>query len=97
MLPDPRHRGLTTMRTLFTYFLNGELRREHEVQGTPRQTYTNSVPDQHSLYPVRQHTLAFYTKCVTPVGQLLALARWGLVINVCLWIIMVNSEPEETA
>ncbi len=27
---------------------------------------TNSVPDQHSIYPGGQHTLAFYTKCVMP-------------------------------
>ncbi len=62
------------MLPLFACFLNWELRREHEVHGTPGQAYTNLVPDQHSLYPVRQHTLAFYTKCVTPVGQLLALS-----------------------
>ncbi len=30
--------------------------------------YTNSVPDQPSLYPDGQHTLAFYIKCVPPVG-----------------------------
>ncbi len=29
--------------------------------------YTRSVPDQHSVYPVGQHTFAFYTT-VTTVG-----------------------------
>ncbi len=29
---------------------------------------TNSVPDQQSLYPDGQHTLAFYIKCVPTVG-----------------------------
>ncbi len=28
------------------------------------QAYTNSVPDQQSLYPDGQHTFAFYTNCV---------------------------------
>ncbi len=30
------------------------------------------VADQQSLYPDGQHTLAFYIKCVPPVGLLLA-------------------------
>ncbi len=38
------------------------------------QVNTNSVPDQQSLYPDGQHTLAFYTKCVQPVGPALLLA-----------------------
>ncbi len=37
--------------------------------GTPSEAYTNSVPDQQSFYPDGQHTLAFYIKCVPPVGQ----------------------------
>ncbi len=37
--------------------------------------YTNSVPDQQSLYPDGQHTLAFDIKCVPPVGQLSLLFR----------------------
>ncbi len=37
--------------------------------GTPNQAYTNSVPDQQSLYPDGQHTLVFYIKCVQPVGH----------------------------
>ncbi len=27
-----------------------------------------SISNQHSCYPVGQHTFVFYTKCVTPVG-----------------------------
>ncbi len=34
------------------------------------EAYTNSVPGQHSLCPFGQRILAFYTKCVTPVEQL---------------------------
>ncbi len=37
--------------------------------GTPSKAYTNSVPDKQSLYPAGQHTLAFYIKCVPPVGH----------------------------
>ncbi len=33
-----------------------------------RYSFTNSVPEQPFLYPVGQHTLALYTKCVTPVN-----------------------------
>ncbi len=33
---------------------------------TPSKANTNSVPDQHSIYPGGQHTFAFYTKWVTP-------------------------------
>ncbi len=36
--------------------------------GTPSKAYTNSAPDQQSLYPDGQHTLAFFIKCVPPVG-----------------------------
>ncbi len=64
--------GLTTMRTLFICSLNWELTKEHGVDGAPGKAYTNSVTDQHSLYPGRQHTLAFFTKCATPVEQELA-------------------------
>ncbi len=35
---------------------------------TPSETYTNSVLDRNSLHPGEQHTLAFYSKCVAPVG-----------------------------
>ncbi len=42
--------GLTTMLTLFTCSLKWELRRERSVCGTPGQTYTSSVPDEHYLY-----------------------------------------------
>ncbi len=33
--------------------------------GTLSKAYINSVPDQRSLYPVRQNALAFYTKRVS--------------------------------
>ncbi len=36
--------------------------------GNPSYAYTNSVPDQQSLYPDVQHPLTFYIKCVPPVG-----------------------------
>ncbi len=36
--------------------------------GTQSQAYTTSVPAQQSLYPDGKHTLAFYIKCVLPVG-----------------------------
>ncbi len=45
--------------------------------GTPSYAYTNSVPDQQSLYPDGQHTLAFYIKCVPPVGQPLSSFRYS--------------------
>ncbi len=61
--------GLTTMRTLFTCFLNWEYRRGHEVYGTRSQAYTNSIPDKHPLCPDGQHTLAFYINCVPLAGQ----------------------------
>ncbi len=58
------------MRTLYMHvcLLNWELTRNHGADGAPGLVYTNSVPDQHSLYPGGQHTLALFTKCVTPVG-----------------------------
>ncbi len=37
--------------------------------GAPSQAYTNSVPDQQSLYPDGQHTLAFHIKRVPLVGH----------------------------
>ncbi len=51
--------------------------------GTPSYAYTNSVPDQQSLYPDGQHTLAFYIKCVPPAG-LHAVVRVGGVSVVTL-------------
>ncbi len=44
----------------------GNLNRSKGTNGTPSKAYTNSVPDQHSIYRGGQHTLAFYTKCVMP-------------------------------
>ncbi len=41
------------------------------------------VFDEHSVYSVEQHTFAFCTKCVMPVGLRAAFAydRWGLITN----------------
>ncbi len=50
--------------------INWDLRREHGVHGTPGKAYTISVSNQHLLY-----TIAFYTMCVTPAGQVLLLLR----------------------
>ncbi len=36
------------------------------IYGTPSEAYTNLVPDQQSLHPDGQFTLAFYTKWVMP-------------------------------
>ncbi len=48
----------------------GNLNRTKGTNVAPSKAYTNSVPGQHSIYPGGQHTLAFYTKCVMPQGQL---------------------------
>ncbi len=65
MLPGPRHRGLTTIRTLLIWSLNWELRRVHGVYGTPGKAYSNLAPGQHTFYRVGQHT---FTKRMTPVS-----------------------------
>ncbi len=57
------------MRTAFLTPVVGNVNRSKETNGTPSKAYTNSVPDQHSLYPDGQHTIAFYTKCVPPLGR----------------------------
>ncbi len=75
MLPGLRHRWLTTMWTLFTFFLNWKLRSERGVYGILGQAYTALVPDQRSLYPGGHHTLTFYTKCVTPMELGVLLSR----------------------
>ncbi len=41
-------------------------------QGVHYHAYTNSVPDQQSLYFDGPDTFAFYIKNVPPVGQLLS-------------------------
>ncbi len=51
------------MRTVCFTPVVGNLNRSNGNNGAPSQAYTNSVPDQHSIYPGGQHTLAFYTKC----------------------------------
>ncbi len=50
--------GLTAIRTLYIFFLNWEITREHGVDGAPDKTYTNSIPDQRSFYPGGQCTSA---------------------------------------
>ncbi len=57
------------MQTLFTRFLNWELRKGHGFYGIPGKAYTSLVPGQHSEYPGSQHTLVPQTKRVTPVRQ----------------------------
>ncbi len=39
------------------------------MYGTLSKACTNSIHDQHSLYPGGQHTLLFNYNCVKPVGQ----------------------------
>ncbi len=46
---------------------------EQGPYGTPSKAYTDSVPDQQSLYPDGQLTLASYINCVPPVGLLVNL------------------------
>ncbi len=61
--------GVTTMWMVFTRSLNWECRRmEHAGCGTPGKAFTHSVPDKHSLYPVGQHSFAFFTKRVMSMG-----------------------------
>ncbi len=43
------------------------MKKEPGAHDTPRQSYTNSVPGQHSLYTVGQHTFALFAKYVIPV------------------------------
>ncbi len=45
---------------------NWESGGEHGPYGTLSYAYTNSVPEQHALYPSDQY---MDTKCVMPVGQ----------------------------
>ncbi len=45
-----------------------ELRRGHRVCDTSGKAYTNSVPENHSLYSGEQQTFSLSTKSVTPVG-----------------------------
>ncbi len=42
----------------------------------PRHT-----PTQFQTYPDEQHTLAFYIKCVPPVGRVLLLRKWVLTMS----------------
>ncbi len=50
--------GLTTIRPLFTCFL----KKGHGVYVTPGWAYTNSVPNQHSLYPSVSRCFLFQIK-----------------------------------
>ncbi len=46
---------------------------------------TNPVPDQHSIYPGGQHTLAFYTKSVIPEGYVVV----AIVVQVVVVVVTV--------
>ncbi len=46
-------------------FLLSQLRMKKGARGS---WYSELGLHQHSIYPGGQHTLAVYTKCVTPVG-----------------------------
>ncbi len=46
-----------------------ENKKEEYVHGTPSKAYTDSVPNQDSLHPDGQHSLASCTKVAIPVGQ----------------------------
>ncbi len=66
------------MRTLFACSLKGPY-------GVPSEAYNTSAPDQQSLYPDGQHTLAFYTKCVPPVEEI-----W--IVYVMYWLTCVPAD-----
>ncbi len=68
MLSGQRQNGAHYHADVMFVFFNWEYRREQGPFGTPSKAYANSVPDQQSLYPGGQHTLAFYTRCVSSVG-----------------------------
>ncbi len=58
------------MRTLFTCSLNSEWKRDRKAFGAPKTAFTNSVPDQCSLYPVGQHIFAQHTRELTTMQAL---------------------------
>ncbi len=67
----------------------GNLNRSKGTNGTPSWAYTNSVPDQHSIYSAGPHTLAFYAKCLRQVhslehGQVLQMHSIKRKEDVCL-------------
>ncbi len=70
MLLGPRHKELTTI------YLSSLLRIKKEARA-----YSNSVPDQNSLYPVGQHTLALFSKYVTPMGWQLLYRTFGVLVG----------------
>ncbi len=86
MLPGPRHRGCG-LYLLAPLTGNKEGSNDFMVL---RGTNTNSVPDQQSLFPDGQHTLAFFTKCMPPVRPL---ASWMADIKrlLCLCRILGSS------
>ncbi len=70
------------MRTVFVFTpVVGNLNRSNGNIGTPSKAYTNSAPDQQSIYPDGQHTLAFYTKCVMPEGHVVVDEAWLLELT----------------
>ncbi len=74
------------MRTLFSCSLNWKLGTGHGVYGTPSMADVSSVPDQHSLRPGEQHTLACCTKCMTPVGHMVTYII--MPTNACVVLIL---------
>ncbi len=69
------------MGTLFTCSLYWKNRREQVPFDTSRSAYTNSVPDQQSLYRDRHSTLAYYNKCRPPVGHVPVVKRKRPLVN----------------
>ncbi len=64
--------------------INWELIREHGVYGTLGKAYTNSVADQHSLYPVGRHNFTPYV--CSPWGWCVSLRYHrlqGALIPIC--------------
>ncbi len=69
-MPSPRHRGLTTMRTVFAYTpVMGNLNRSKRINDTLSKVYSNSAPDPHSILSGGPRPLAFYTNWLMPRGH----------------------------
>ncbi len=54
-----------------------EIKKGQGFFGNPSKAYTNLIPDQYSLYRGGQHTLAFYIKCVRPLGRQAAVLTYS--------------------
>ncbi len=53
----------------------GNVNRSKETNGSPSKAHANSVPNQHSIYPIGQNALAFLTKSVIPEGLFIVIAE----------------------